>query len=973
MEISTLDAAVANMGTSSDARRYVEAFFATENAWLCAEPVLTGETHENTKFLALRALRDRIRTYWKSFDEPLKQRTLGLIQEAIPKFVLSGMSHAVVAMADMVLVEILKHEWPENLGNFIPELKEPSLSSRALRKNNLEIVTFLADDIKACRKDELSYDRFLQMNQGFARDFHVVMEIIDSVFSGESSEDEINECFVALRHFIPVMGDAFVGTASQVFGLCEKLITNPKYSMSVFALYGEILSETDVEVPVATIFKTGVESLGNAFGGAPTDLMNSDANTLMESFYPFFMKHFDVITCEIDPQFVQMVLSWVEMFTSEYASELRVFSSCMMIWQVASRQMYTKFRNGQKDCGLIMEPLVRLLPVILSHIPEPYEVMQEEEDHGNVKLRVERDTDPSSAWSAVRDTLVFMTHIMPDNYMRNVLGAMIAEVGQSQEKVNSTCRAFEAICGAMDSENTAALFPMLTDSIVALAASVTPNDGIAQPYLFMCASQYKLFDDKPEFLQHCIQMFFSSMKSANKETKTVALFTFQNLAKLCRKAFVISNGDGPCILDQILGHFSDVCSGLDNDQVVIVVGAICDIIRKDSAHKAERITGLCSQLNTSWRQQTVNPSDFVSVQSTLFLLKCYGAVANGAAIEFTPILQQLMTSSDSNLQELYRIYSQAVASASEKSEEFIFYQRVRAATCDIMFNWLSRQIPSDQTWDVLEHCLNFAIEYQESPPQRRVPEVLKLFGVVLSKRKGAVPQFVDIWKALFDTTVPMVCNDSDAYLEFEQPFLVFLTAIVLSPCFPMIISEPSVFEKMLQTLRWFAFHKQPYISLKAINVYHLLLHQIIINHGGLLPTFAPTLMITLFELVTDDSHKFAFTDITRILKNLMRLEPIVQNLPSIAAQLSPRFPNIDFRELLMNMVKFREDLLVFHDVMRDFLVRAKQFSPFDPRFHQAEKVQAQQKEAEFRRQIPGLSAPTTDNDPEDISTLLGRF
>lgn len=971
LDIAALDRAVANMETSNDARKYVEDFFGSDSAWLCVEPVLAGTTHPHTKFLALRALRDRIKTYWRGFDPGTQEHLHSTLYRAITDLVASGASPPVIAMADMALVEILKYEWPQRLSSFIPDLKEVAMTSSAARKNALQIVTYLADDIKSHRKDELCYDRYLQMNEGFARDFHVVMEIIASVLSSDSSFEEINECFVALRHFVPAMGDAFTERATIIFELCDKLIRDPKYSLSVFALYGEMISETPVQFPISNVFQTAMESLRAAFGDNPSDLTDDQVLALVEGFCPFFSKYLDAIGSEIDPQYIQTAVAWIEQLTAEHADSPAIFTACMEIWKSTSRQMYAKFKIGQRNCGLIVEPLIRLVPVIFSHIPQGYELVEGVEDDGTPCCMVERDGF-ASGWCSVCDTLVFMTHLIPDDFMANAVKNLISEVGESLEKVNGACRAFDAVCGALTKDKAELLFRDLTERLKVLAQAVVPNDVIIQPYLMMCSGQSRLFESEPRLLDDCVQTLFASMKSQNKETRAVAVFTLRNLARTCTKAFTARSESRPSTIDQILGNFAEICIGLEHQEIVAVIAAICEIVRRERAGRSERTAQLCSQIGSSWDQPS-DPNDLESVQRILFLLKCYAPIANFLTTEFAQILgEKLLVQGQGGLQEIYRIYSQAAAGFDVHTREFVLYQKIRAEICNVLFNWLSKQTPADAC-DILEYFVDIAFEYRDSAPERRVPDVLKLFGAMLSKRKEVVPQFVDIWRALFDTTMPLLSSDYNSFYEFRQPLLVFLTAMILSPCFSVILGESGVFEQVLNALQWFALHDQPEISLKAINAYHLLLHQIILNHGALLPAFAPRLMLTLFDLLTDDVHKFAFTEIAKILKNLVRLETISQNLPSISEQLAARFPQIDCRELLMNMMNFKENILLFHDVMRDFLARAKQYSPLDPRFHKEEAAQAQRQEAEFRSQIPGLATPTTnpDQDVEDLNRLLG--
>lgn len=57
---------------------------------------------------------------------------------------------------NVVLVQILKHEWPTNWPSFIPEIVESSQSSESLCENNLSILRLLAEEVFEFSEDQLT-------------------------------------------------------------------------------------------------------------------------------------------------------------------------------------------------------------------------------------------------------------------------------------------------------------------------------------------------------------------------------------------------------------------------------------------------------------------------------------------------------------------------------------------------------------------------------------------------------------------------------------------------------------------------------------------------------------------------------------------------------------------------------------------------------------------------------------------------
>lgn len=67
--------------------------------------------------------------------------------------------HTLLGRLNVVLVEILKHEWPHDWPTFIPEIVDASQSAETLCENNLNILKLLAEEVFEFSEDHLTSEK----------------------------------------------------------------------------------------------------------------------------------------------------------------------------------------------------------------------------------------------------------------------------------------------------------------------------------------------------------------------------------------------------------------------------------------------------------------------------------------------------------------------------------------------------------------------------------------------------------------------------------------------------------------------------------------------------------------------------------------------------------------------------------------------------------------------------------------------
>ena len=77
----------------------------------------------------------------------------------------------------VVLVHIVKHEWPAHWPNFIPELVNSSRTSQSLCANNMNILLLLSEEVFDFSNGQMTQDKMKEMKKNLNREFTLIFQL----------------------------------------------------------------------------------------------------------------------------------------------------------------------------------------------------------------------------------------------------------------------------------------------------------------------------------------------------------------------------------------------------------------------------------------------------------------------------------------------------------------------------------------------------------------------------------------------------------------------------------------------------------------------------------------------------------------------------------------------------------------------------------------------------------------------------
>jgi exportin-1 len=123
------------------------------DAWTRVDSILEFSTNTQTKYYALQILEHVIKTRWKALPraqcEGIKKYIVGLIikTSSDPSSTESNELRVFLGKLNMILVQILKFEWPTKWPTFISDIVGASKTNESLCQNNMVILKLLSEEV----------------------------------------------------------------------------------------------------------------------------------------------------------------------------------------------------------------------------------------------------------------------------------------------------------------------------------------------------------------------------------------------------------------------------------------------------------------------------------------------------------------------------------------------------------------------------------------------------------------------------------------------------------------------------------------------------------------------------------------------------------------------------------------------------------------------------------------------------------
>eukprot|EP00184_Porphyridium_aerugineum_P001652 CAMPEP_0184694542 /NCGR_PEP_ID=MMETSP0313-20130426/2455_1 /TAXON_ID=2792 /ORGANISM="Porphyridium aerugineum, Strain SAG 1380-2" /LENGTH=1108 /DNA_ID=CAMNT_0027152839 /DNA_START=320 /DNA_END=3643 /DNA_ORIENTATION=+ len=509
----------ANVAERNAVQSVLTQFQEAPESWVRVDKVLDSPVaSQPSKFFALQVLGEMVKYRWRTLSRSTAESVRNYVVNLVIKISSSDESlvneKMYLSKLNLVLVTIVKLEWPAHWRTFISDIVGASKTSVSLCENNMSILALLSEEVFEFSQGQMKQDRIVELKNQFNDEFSAVFQLCQYVFEqAEALKTSRPSLLIAtlntLEKFLMWIPLGYI-YETQLIEVLISFMQQPVLrtaslrclveigSLNVTAMYA-----SRIKILLVLFMRTlsSILPLSFDFNVAYENSDEDTQNFVMDLalfFSGFFRSHLQLL--DVDPD--QDVLAAVRLGHDYLAnistvSDVEVFKTCLEWWHRLASDLYSNEchpvimsrsplmglemgENGGMGLSVIPPPnniqnnpnsasrgtgtmrrafyspvLSAVRRVMISRMAKPEEVLIVEDENGEIVRETTKDTDAIALYKTMRETLVFLTHLDTmdtEHIMLERMSKQIDGTEWSWHNLNTLCWAIGSISGAMGEE-----------------------------------------------------------------------------------------------------------------------------------------------------------------------------------------------------------------------------------------------------------------------------------------------------------------------------------------------------------------------------------------------------------------------------------------------------------------------------------------------------------------------------------------
>ncbi|KAI3381288.1 hypothetical protein SNEBB_005482 [Seison nebaliae] len=448
------------------------------DSWLQVDWILSNSRNNGTKYFALQILEELIKVRWKILQphqaQSIKTYIVDQILTCSKNEKLLDDNRTLVNKLNLILIQILKHDWPEKWENFIGELIGSCHSSETVCENNMEIFSLLSEEIFDFSSESMTQFKAKHLKESMCHDFQKVFELCQTILDRSSNVQLIKVTLKALLNFLIWIPVGYIYETELADKLITRFLPADIFRNLTMSCLTEIMGiESIYTQQYLVVFKKMIQFLQGSFELNERDLgqLKKVYESGNETQQPFILqlalflttslgKHFDdwnnlidtpdsvpapyiqsgdtILASKHDDIHDYMIYAFKLLLRISYIEDNEIFKICLEFWN----QIFLKFfRITQKSPwntnkplyspmvdvfnrikGKNMAPMPQTVSryrqiidqarrLMIENMYKPEEVLVVENEDGVPVREVMRDTISVNIYNSMKETLVYSTNL----------------------------------------------------------------------------------------------------------------------------------------------------------------------------------------------------------------------------------------------------------------------------------------------------------------------------------------------------------------------------------------------------------------------------------------------------------------------------------------------------------------------------------------------------------------------------------
>lgn len=520
---------------------------------------------------------------------------------------------------NLVLVSILKQEWPHNWPTFINEIVSSCHSSLPICENNMAILRLLSEEVFDFSADQMTSTKAKELKQSMCDEFTSIYQLCSEILKTASQASLIKATLETLLRFLnwiplgfifetPPSGVSLIETLrSRFFEVPDfrnitlkclteiaSLHTDPQYNEKLVQMFTETLTAISKIIPLSMDLKSTYASSNSRD--------QEFVQNLALFLTTFFTMHLNVI--ENLPNRDFLTHGHFYLIRISQIDDREIFKICLEYWTKLVSELYDEMQalplsdmnplinmgltgmtnGGARDPGVLAnyplrkhkynEVLSNLRTVMIEKMVRPEEVLIVENDEGEIVREFVKESDTIQLYKSTRECLVFLTHLDvndTEQIMSEKLARQVDGSEWSWANCNTLCWAIGSISGAMNEETEKRFLVTVIKDLLGLTEMKRGKDNkavVASNIMYIVGQYPRFLKAHWKFLKTVVNKLFEFMHETHEGVQDMACDTFIKIANKCRRHFVaMQPGETEPFIDEIVRNLRRITCDLSPQQV----------------------------------------------------------------------------------------------------------------------------------------------------------------------------------------------------------------------------------------------------------------------------------------------------------------------------------------------------------------------------------------------------------------------
>ncbi|KAK4049688.1 Karyopherin transporter [Microbotryomycetes sp. JL201] len=487
------------------------------DAWQRVPEILESSSNQQTKYIALQIMDRLIKSRWKILPEDqrsgIRNFIVGVIVKSSSDEATMRKEKSYLNKLNLILVQILKQEWPHNWPSFIPEIVSSSKASLSICENNMVILKLLSEEIFDFSAEQMTTTKTKALKAQIVRlsqyhiasitltsdalqcqEFSEVFNLCVEVLASADKASLIKATLEAMLRFLNWIPLGYIFETPVIDHLISRFLEvpefrnvtlkclseigglqiGPEYNSKFIILFNMVMTSVNKMIPPSTDIAGAYES-------------SSDADQELVQNLAIFLTNFLSAHVQIleTPSHRDVLLNaHLYLIKISQVEEREIFKICLEYWAKLVADLYDEMQkfpmndmnnpllnlslggsggvfgggNGAAQNSrraIYTEVLSNLRLVMVERMAKPEEVLIVENDEGEIVREFLKEIDTIVLYKSMREVLVYLTHldvVDTEMIMTEKLSKQVDGSEWSWANLNTLCWAIGSISGAMNEE-----------------------------------------------------------------------------------------------------------------------------------------------------------------------------------------------------------------------------------------------------------------------------------------------------------------------------------------------------------------------------------------------------------------------------------------------------------------------------------------------------------------------------------------